>query len=54
MLAANYLSNVAGILSLMEDDSNEVNDTRGNEAGSKDETNEGKEQVGKYQECLLC
>ena len=33
----------------MEDDSNEVNDTRGNEAGSKDEANNGKEQVGEFQ-----
>ena len=30
----------------MEDDSNEVSDTRGNEAGSKDEANNIKEQVG--------
>ena len=28
-----------------EDDSNEVSDTRGNEAGSKDEANNNKEQV---------
>ena len=41
----------------MEDDksvSNKVNDTRGNEAGSKDEANNGKEQVGESRECLLC
>ena len=39
----------------MEDDSNEVNDTRGNEAGSRDEANNGKEQVGELsQECLSC
>ena len=30
----------------MENDRDEVNDTRGNEADSKDEANNGKEQVG--------
>ena len=41
----------------MEDDklrSNKVNDTRGNEAGSKDKANNDKKQVGESQECLLC
>ena len=35
----------------MEDDRDEVSDTRGNEAGSEDETTNGNEQVG---ECLIC
>ena len=38
----------------MENDSNEVNDTQGNEANSKDEANNCKEQVGESWECLLC
>ena len=37
----------------MEGDSNEVNDTWGNEDGSKDEANNGKEQVGESWECLI-
>ena len=37
----------------MEDNNNEVNNTQGNEAGSKDEANNGKEQVGESQECLF-
>ena len=48
MESNNESENDARIYSLMEDDSNEVNDTRGNEADN------GKEQVGEFRECLLC